>query len=129
VRPGSDALCEDLIGARSPNPAVQEPRTPSGAWRLSAASLALRPKVLFRVEAMQAVRHMVSEPDARDGPLAEVRRVQHLHGAERASVETRMRAWVAPQVQCLLAMLPRRDPGRRASLTWTRQVEPTSFNE
>ena len=94
-----------------------------------AASLALRPKVLLCVEAVQAVRHVVPEPDARDGALAEVRRVQDLHGAERASVAPRMRAWLAPQVQCQLAMLHGRDPGRRASLTRTRQVEPTSFKE
>ena len=40
--------------------------------------LRLRPKVALGVEAMQAVRHVVLQPQRRHRALAEVRRIQHL---------------------------------------------------
>ena len=65
----------------APLPERCRARAAHAVWHHS-ASLALWPKVLICVEAVQAVRDVMPQPDARDGPLAEVRRIQDLHGAE-----------------------------------------------
>ena len=52
-----------------------------GAPRLGSRYLigCLGPIESVRVEAMQAVRHMMAEVDAGQGPLAEVLRIDHLY--------------------------------------------------